>query len=296
MKRDDILWKGILENVFDDFLRFFFSNADELFDMEKGFAFLDKELAQLYPQGEGTYPKFVDKLVKVFLNDGREEWILVHIEVQGHKDAGFEKRMFTYFYRILDRYDKPVTAIAILTDSNKNFKPGTFAYNCLGTSAVFRFNSYKIIEEDEERLLSNSNPFSVVVLTVLLAIKQKRVPDDNLLQLKVELAKNLLRREIPLKKVRELLVFLKSYVRFAKKENNAKFEQKINDFTGNKTTMGIVEMLMEREKKEGMLQGNQEARIAFVKNLLQQTDFSIRKIAQLADVTEAFVRKIKKSL
>ncbi|TAM96844.1 MAG: hypothetical protein EPN39_12730 [Chitinophagaceae bacterium] len=52
MKRDDTLWKGILENLFDDFLRFFFPDADDLFDMKKGFEFLDKELEQLFPAPE----------------------------------------------------------------------------------------------------------------------------------------------------------------------------------------------------------------------------------------------------
>ena len=44
MKRDDTLWKGILEDLFDDFLRFFYLNADDIFDMSRGFDFLDKEL------------------------------------------------------------------------------------------------------------------------------------------------------------------------------------------------------------------------------------------------------------
>jgi hypothetical protein len=37
MKRDDILWKAALEDMFDDFLRFFFPNADEIFDFNKKF-------------------------------------------------------------------------------------------------------------------------------------------------------------------------------------------------------------------------------------------------------------------
>src|ERR1700712_1054605 len=111
MKRDDTLWKGILENIFDDFLRFFFKDADILFDFEKGFQFLDKELEQLFPFENGEAPKFVDKLVKVFTKAGKEEWILVHIEVQGYNDKDFGKRMFTYFYRILDKYDQNLTAI-----------------------------------------------------------------------------------------------------------------------------------------------------------------------------------------
>jgi len=72
MKRDDTLWKAILENIFDDFLRFFFSDADIEFDMPKGFHFLDKELEQIFPVEQITTPKFVDKLVKIFTKDNHE--------------------------------------------------------------------------------------------------------------------------------------------------------------------------------------------------------------------------------
>lgn len=65
MKRNDILWKALLEDLFDDFLRFFYPEADNLFDLEKGFEYLDKELEQLFPPDAGSYaPRYVDKLVK----------------------------------------------------------------------------------------------------------------------------------------------------------------------------------------------------------------------------------------
>ena len=48
MQEQDILWKGVLEEVFDDFLRFFYPEADKIFDLSRGITFLDKELAQLY--------------------------------------------------------------------------------------------------------------------------------------------------------------------------------------------------------------------------------------------------------
>ncbi len=100
MKRDDLLWKAILEDIFDDFLRFFYKEAEQLFDISKGFEFLDKELEELFPIDEGSDIRYVDKLVKVYLNDGQEKWILVHVEVQGYRDSNFEERMFTYYYRL----------------------------------------------------------------------------------------------------------------------------------------------------------------------------------------------------
>jgi len=71
MKRDDSLWKAILEDVFDDFLRFFFPNANELFDFSRPFEFLDKELEQiLLVESEDFSSRYVDKLVKVFTKGG----------------------------------------------------------------------------------------------------------------------------------------------------------------------------------------------------------------------------------
>ena len=91
-----------------------------IFSLDKDFQFLDKELEQLLSTEEIESPKFVDKLVKVFSRSGWEEWRLIHIEIQGYQDKNFARRMFTYFYRILDKYDKPITAIAIFTDNNRN--------------------------------------------------------------------------------------------------------------------------------------------------------------------------------
>lgn len=42
--------------------------------MERGFEFLEKELAELYPEPEKeSDTRFVDKLVKVYQRDGKEE-------------------------------------------------------------------------------------------------------------------------------------------------------------------------------------------------------------------------------
>ena len=49
MKRDDALWKGLIEDLIDDFLKFFFPNAEEIFDLNRKISFLDKELEQLFP-------------------------------------------------------------------------------------------------------------------------------------------------------------------------------------------------------------------------------------------------------
>lgn len=329
MKRDDTLWKGILENLFDDFLRFFFPEADKLFDMKKGFEFLDKEPEQLFPSPENIQsPKFLDKLVRVFTKAGKEEWFLVHVEIQGYDDKDFAKRMFSYFYRILDKYGKLVTAIAIFTDTNKKFKPDLYEYEYLGTTATFHFNTYKVIEQDEAILAKSSNPFAMIVLTVLSALKSKNQTDEYLLGLKLRIARNLLDRDISPGKIRALMTFLKLYVNFADPQTNAKFVHEISLITENRKTMGIEEMVLERAKKEGLekgletglkkgrlkgreeglekgiLKGREEGieegiekgKIEVVSNLILKMNLTNAQTADIAGVSVNFVKNVRKEL
>lgn len=306
MKRDDTLWKALLEDIFDFFLLFFFKEEAKIFDLERGFEFLDKELEEVFSADERAHPRFVDKLVKVFTKEGKEEWVLVHVEVQGYNDADFARRMFTYFYRILDRYGKFVTSIAIYTGSNRNYMPDVYKYSFLGIENTFRYNVYKVIDQDANELTKNDNPFALVILTVLIALQKGKMVEEELLPLKISILKALAKKPLPAAKVRAIMNFLKFYVRFEKPENNAKFEEAINTITGkNKTTMGIEEFLLQRAEKQGIEKGREKGReegiekgreeksVAFVKSLLANTDFDDEKIAALADVTVAFVKEIK---
>lgn len=295
VKRDDSLWKAILEDLFDDFLRFFISDANHIFDMERGFEFLDKELEQLFPTNpDEFFPKYVDKLVKVFTKNGTEEWILVHIEVQGSKDEHFSERMFSYFYRILDKYKKPITAFAILTDNNKNFHPTHYERSFLGTKLRYDFNSCKILELNEQQLSESNNPFALVALTARIAIKKGKIKESELFELKLDLARLLLNKQIPKEKIRALMNFLKLYIRFGNEELVTKFEEEITIITNKtKQTMGIEEFVLERAKRIGKLEGKLEGNFNFVTSLLQNSDFNEVKIAFIASVPVDFVKRIK---
>jgi hypothetical protein len=305
MKRDDALWKGIIEDLFDDFLKFYFPESIDLFDFNRKFVFLDKELEQLFPQQQDDFsPKYVDKLVKVFTKKGTEEWILIHIEVQGSRDKNFAKRMYTYHYRILDKYDKPITSLAILTDKHKSYKPNVYAYEFMGNELFYKFNVYKILDADEEELKKSDNPFAVVVRVVQTALKKGQLAEIQLFDLKIDLVKELLKKKFTKEKIRSLLQFLKLYIRFENQELINKFESELDIIKNRQTTMGLEEFVLDRErrvgKREGVEEGKEimdyENKLNFAKNLLSQTDFSEEKIAVLVGVDIEFVQKVKASL
>ena len=88
----DTPWKQILECYFPQFMAFFFPEAHGAIDWNKGFDFLDSELQQITREAE-TGKRIVDKLVKVYLRNGQENWLLIHIEIQNQKEAAFSERL-----------------------------------------------------------------------------------------------------------------------------------------------------------------------------------------------------------
>jgi hypothetical protein len=158
----DEAWKQIIERFFPEFLRFFAPEVYEAIDFQKSFTFLDTEMAQFDKQAlKGA--KVVDKLVKAFLKDGSEQWILIHIEVQGDADADFAQRMFRYFYRIYDRYGQRIISIAILTERASRTADGMFEAKLLGSGVVFHYLPFNLMGYERAALESDENPMAVVV-------------------------------------------------------------------------------------------------------------------------------------
>eukprot|EP01132_Coremiostelium_polycephalum_P014027 gene14027-17056_t len=243
---DDELWKGILEVVFKDFLRFFFEEADQLFDLEQDVVFLDKEFSSIFPAEENAPGvRFVDKLVKVRLKDGSgERFILVHVEVQGQKShEELSERMFRYYYRIKDKYNISTTAFAILTDREKGYHPRVYVEEFLGTRLSYQFNTYKLLEQDETSLRANPNPFAMVALLRLL---------------KLDLIRALNKRNISIEKHSQIMEFLQYYITFKNPRTMLKFEEEVAELTGRTKPIGVGEILLDRAEKRGLKKGEEK--------------------------------------
>ncbi len=254
-RQDDRLWKAVLEHVFQDFLKFFFADALEIFDFTKDFEFCDKELDELFPEhrkGGHKGVRYVDKLVKVYLKDGSERFILCHVEVQSQRGRGdLGLRMLDYYIKLREKFKVPITAIAILGDSSKKYRPSSHEEGLLGTRLTYEFNSYKILDQDEAALRANTNPFAVVVLTALMAIQQDRADDEALQRIKRDLYAEMKARRMPKYTRSGIYDFLKYYVSFADSNQFAIFESKTAQLEGRSTeAMGTTEYLVDKAKKE----------------------------------------------
>lgn len=172
MTNFDSAWKEALDVYFEPFMAFFFPDAHREIDWSRAWDMLDKELEPI-SSGSELGRRVPDKLVNVWRRDGRNAWVLVHIEVQSQPETDFAKRMFVYNYRLFERYNRNVASFAILGDDRPAWRPNWFGYKLGGSEMGLRFAMAKLLDyaADEAQLTSDPNPFAVLVLAHLKTLQ-----------------------------------------------------------------------------------------------------------------------------
>lgn len=288
MQTNDELWKGALEDFAIEFIQKFYPQLYPYLDPDRPIEFLDKELAQLAPDSEDG-KRIVDKLMKVYLIGQDEPRIIyIHNEVQGYSEDKFDERSFIYFYRLFDRFKGNITTRAIYTDTRKRYKPSVFKYECYGTKMTYEMPFCKVLDEDPNVLAASENLFDTVLLTTYWAIQRKRkaLSEEDMMNLKLDLMRRLLVKDVPKEKIRRLLAFIKGYLRLEKPKNKFIFEQKYDELLNFEKNMGITEILIKQGREEGRQEGRQEALTeaqVIMRESQKNTTLNMRKIGFSAE-------------
>ncbi len=165
-------WKEAIEEYFKECLALFFPDIHADIDWKRGYRFLDKELAKVTRQATVTDQR-VDKLAEVYRLSGDTAWVALHIDVQSQHETNFATRMFTYNYRLTDRYNRPVVTLVILADSSRKWRPNKYTRDLWGCKVSFEFPTVKLIDYNEAELEQSDNPFAIVVLAHLYTKQTK---------------------------------------------------------------------------------------------------------------------------
>jgi hypothetical protein len=255
----DSPWKDILDAYLPQFIEFFFPELYPLIDWSKGYDMLDKEL-QAIINNKKMGKRFVDKLVRVTLRDGNKKWLLIHIEVQAGRETHFEKRLFVYYYRLVDRYDLPIMTLVVLADDNPSWRPHSYQ-ETVGNKEVLRFNfeTVKLLDYKEqiERLEQSDNPFGLVVAAHLGALSTQNDPQARLI-FKLSLAKKLFKRGFDKDQVVKLYKFI-DWVLALPEELEIRYNESIQQLVEEKSIMTYVtsgeRIATKRGFEQGLLEG-----------------------------------------
>ncbi len=254
MVSKDVLWKGIIEDLVEDFLHFFFPEHVHEIDFERGFTFLDKELEQLSPQSE-SQNRHADKLIRAYLKTGEEQWFLIHVEVQGYNDPDFAFRMYQYAYRIRDRYHRSIVALAIFTNTNPRYHYSEYQEEFWGTEIIYRYRAFIIMSHTSQSLRRSGNLFGLAMEVARREMMLNNKRDEERFDIKMKLVRHLIKLKVERNKIRKLLNFIKFYIPFEEHKYFHKFEEDIQELTKSRQAMGIEEAILEEFKKQGLEQG-----------------------------------------
>ena len=198
-------WKEAIFKKFEAFMQFFFPAAHEQIDWTHKVVFLETELRIISKKAKSGMRR-ADALAKVHLKDGREQWVLIHIEVQSQRDQKFAERMYIYNYRIFERYKRRVASFAILADEHDDWRPCEYSHEILGTRSTLQFSTAKLrdFRFNFDALRNHTNPFASLVFAHLKTQETRGLPSERLTW-KISLLKNLFRCGMSKDDIREMI-------------------------------------------------------------------------------------------
>lgn len=201
--------------------------------------------------------------------------------------------MFVYFYRIFDTYNKEITAISVFTDDNKDYKPDRYEYEFYKTELVYKYRTYKILEQREKELEERDNPFALVVLAGLLMIKGKR-DMSRIYGFKINLIKLLLTRNYKREKIEKIFIFINALLRLPD-ELELKIGEEFQKAEGGEDKMGLtLEMIpfVKANYAKGVKDGEKEGKKEGIINLYKKLNMQPESISDVLEVEIEFVKEV----
>ena len=255
----DEIWKDAVEQYLPLLLKRMMPEVYEDVDFSQNFTFLDKELrdtVQVSLSEEHNAAKFVDTLVQLPLKSGKNQWVLLHIEVQGKGGEDISFRMILYCCLIFAHYRRMPVALAILTDKRPSDEtPGKFEFNEYGTELIYKYNLFEVYNQNDEKLLNSDNPFDSFIYA---AKKYNDYMSDTKQKIKLEYLLKITRKLHALGlNTREragILILVNRLINLEDKELREQYFNELKKLKGE-NNMAELTWLEERFRDEAIAQG-----------------------------------------
>ena len=233
----DSIWKDAVELYLPLLLKRMIPELYNDVDFSQELKFLDKELRdtiQVSLNEEHNAAKFVDTLVQIPLKSGKNQWVLLHIEVQGKGGDDISLRMVLYCCLIFAHYGRMPVALAILTDKRPSTEtPGKFEFSEYGTQLIYKYNLFEVYNQNDEKLLNSDNPFDSFIYAAkkysyYMSDKDQRVKLEYLLKI----TRNLYERGVSEKDRARIIVLVARLINLENEELRNQFFDELKRLEG----------------------------------------------------------------
>ncbi len=221
----------------------------------------------------------------MWLLDGTERWLLIHIEIQSQPEAAFPYRLAMYHFQLRITYDRSVLSLAVLGDDNPRWRPDRYVDEVLGLRLELQYPMVKLLDfrEREAELRESTNPMALLVRAHLATLDTRH----DLVRrkaAKLALFRDILRSGFTGDEVRRLFDVADRFLKLPRADYDEFRTTLVSELGGE--AVAIMNSFEQYGLEQGLQQGQQEERIALT--LRQLT----RKFGTLPDEVTAQVRAL----
>lgn len=261
----DGAWKEALRMHLPEFLGRFFPLLSSSIDWTHEPVWLDKEISQVVGQS-GERNREVDLLFKVRLLDGKEQWILCHLEIQTSYQANFEIRIDLYNAGLKWMFRQDVITLVILADIHRNWHPSEHRFELGGFVSYRRFPVCKVIDRLETDWVDDTS-LAVQVARAQIAALQTAGDPEARYRAKSQLIRNLYSVGYNAVEVRELYRLI-DWMMHLRRDLSRKFELELVSFE-KELQMPYVTAIERHAEERGLERGREQGSTTL---LLKQLD------------------------
>ncbi|MDZ8109803.1 MAG: DUF4351 domain-containing protein [Nostoc sp. DedQUE12a] len=258
----DRLFKELLSNFFPEFIELFFPDISAEWQRDS-IKFLPLEVITDVTEGE---KKILDIVVQASLKS-QDTLFIIHTEHQSYSQTGFNRRMFTYFARLHEKYALPIYPIVIYShDSPKTPEPNSYRVE-LANKIILEFN-YDVIQLNQlhwQDFVNQPNPVASALMAKMRMSANER-PQVKLTSLQLLTSLGLNPAQVQL-----ISGFIDTYLELNSQEEVVFQEQLATiEPKEQEKVMQIVTSWMRQGLEQGLEQGKKQGELKLLMRLLNR--------------------------
>ncbi|HEY0980475.1 DUF4351 domain-containing protein [Schlesneria sp.] len=259
----DGAWKEALRLHLPQFVGRFFPSLAQSIDWSCDPVWLDKEISQIIGQA-GQRNQEVDLLFKVLLRDGKEQWILCHLEIQTAFQSDFEQRLDLYNAGLKWTFRQEVITLVILADINPRWRPREHRFELGGFVSYRLFPVCKVIDHLESDWADDTSLAVQVARAQIAALRTAGNPEERF-HAKTQLIRNLYSVGYNAGEIRELYRLI-DWMMHLRPDLTRQFELDLVSFE-KELQMPYITSIERHAEERGLEKGLEQGRAILVRQL-----------------------------
>ena len=247
----DGAWKETIRLHLAEAIQKGFPTFADLIDWNCEPQWLDKEISQIIGRF-GHRNREVDLLFKVRLLDGRDQWILCHLEIQTRFEAEFPFRIDLYNAGLKWMFQQEVVTLVILADLRPDWRPSTHRFELGDFRSVREFPICKLLDRLAADWVDDDSLFVQVARAQIAALRTSSDPDARF-GAKTQLVRNLYTMGYTSDRIREIFRLIDWMMRL-RPDLDRRFKSELVDFE-EENRMPYVTSIERLAKEEGLEEG-----------------------------------------